>query len=156
MPSVKIRGHYFWTIFATVLEKYLLYAEDDADDQEMLLEMLNQVDSSLRLICVSDGYDVIHFMNNLDAGSNYPCVIILDINMPGCDGIQTLRLLKNDPRYRNIPVVMFSTSNSMKDKDESAAAGAADFFTKPLSPAQLEAIATNFAAYCQIVPAKIN
>jgi CheY-like chemotaxis protein len=134
---------------------YILYAEDDLDDQEMLTEMMSEVDSGLRLVCVKDGYDVIHYLENLSSGSNYPCIIILDINMPGLDGMQTLKLLKDNDKYKNIPVVVFSTSNSATDKEKAEALGASEFVTKPVKPSQLDNIARRFAAYCHTVPQKL-
>jgi CheY-like chemotaxis protein len=42
--------------------KYILYAEDDVDDQELLIEMMSEVGPDLRVLCVNDGYDVLHFL----------------------------------------------------------------------------------------------
>lgn len=135
--------------------KYILYAEDDLDDQELLTEMLQQVDGGLKLVCVGDGYDVLQHLESLTPGSDYPCIIILDINMPALDGMQTLKILRNHHKYGKIPVVIFSTSNSQKDRDQAAELGANEFITKPVKPDHLETIANKFAAYCNVVPQKM-
>lgn len=58
-----------------------------------------------------------------------PDVILLDVNMPGLSGLSVLRLLRNDPRWSRLPVVMFSTS----DNEEPIARrdGATDYLRKP-------------------------
>ena len=134
--------------------KYILYAEDDLDDQELLTEMLHQVDGGLKLVCVGDGYDVLHYLENLSHGSNFPCIIILDINMPSLGGMETLKILKHHEKYSKIPVIMFSTSNSQKDMEHAQEYGANEFITKPVKPDHLESIANKFAAYCNVVPQK--
>ena len=132
--------------------KYILYAEDDADDQELLIEMMSKVGADLRVLCVNDGYDVLHFLENLQPGSRFPCIILLDINMPGLDGLQTLKLIKDHDTYRSIPAIIFSTSNSQKDKDSAMSLGAEDFTTKPVRPEELDSIARHFASFCYTVP----
>jgi CheY-like chemotaxis protein len=132
--------------------KYILYAEDDVDDQELLIEMMSEVGPDLRVLCVNDGYDVLHFLENLQPGSRFPCIILLDINMPGLDGLQTLKLIKDHDTYRSIPVIIFSTSNSQKDKDTAMSLGAEDFTTKPARPEELDSIARHFASFCYTVP----
>lgn len=131
--------------------KYILYAEDDQDDREMLTEMLSQVDGHLKLECVNDGYEVIQYLKAIEDESAYPCVIILDINMPGLDGMETLRLLRKDDRFNSIPIIIFSTSDSKVDIERAHAFGANEFITKPVKPKQLETIATKFALYCHTV-----
>jgi CheY-like chemotaxis protein len=95
-------------------EKYLLYADDDMDDIEMVQEMIQQIDSSLKLITFNDGIELIDYLKELPNNTVLPCFILLDMNMPQYDGIKTLRLLKADHALMNIPVVMFSTSSELK------------------------------------------
>jgi CheY-like chemotaxis protein len=137
---------------AMVEGKYILYAEDDVDDQELLIEMMSKASPDLRVLCVYDGYDVLHFLENLQPGSRLPCIILLDINMPGLDGLQTLKLIKDHDTYKSIPVIIFSTSNSQKDKDTAMSLGAENFNTKPVKPEELDSIARHFASLCYTVP----
>lgn len=58
---------------------------------------------------VNNGYDLLAYLKSAVPGS-YPCLIVLDINMPGLDGIATLRQLKSDERYRAIPAALVSTA----------------------------------------------
>lgn len=132
--------------------KYILYAEDDLDDQELLTDMLTEADDSLKLICLNNGSDLLNFLDSLTPGSPYPCMIILDINMPTLDGLQTLKQLRKNPRFRELPVVMFSTSSSQADIHNALKLGADEFITKPVKPDQLQDVANRFASYCRLVP----
>lgn len=135
--------------------KYVLYADDDFDDQELLTEAMAEKAADTKLVCVQDGYDVIHHLDNLKSGNHYPCAIVLDINMPGLGGLQTLKLLREDYRFNKIPIVIFSTSSHRSDIDTAITLGATEFMTKPVRPGQLETIATKLAAYCHTHPQNI-
>lgn len=133
-----------------VPEKYILYAEDDEDDQETLKETLPLVDPELEVIAVNNGLELIQFLDDLPADASTPCLIILDVNMPLWDGIHTLRALKSTDRYKELPVVMFSTSNDTKDIELSLRIGALDFVTKPVRHHEVENIIKRFAEYCNM------
>ena len=77
-----------------------------------------------------------------------PCLIILDINMPVMDGRQALSHIKCTEDYKDIPIVVFTTSNSTLDKSF-ALKWNADFITKPLQVRDLEALAQDFAKRCR-------
>ncbi|MGO1162760.1 PleD family two-component system response regulator [Brucella pseudogrignonensis] len=64
-------------------------------------------------------------------------VVILDVLMPGIDGFEVCRRLKDDPRTTNIPVVMLTALNSAQDKITGLEAGADDFMTKPVNDQRL-------------------
>ncbi|NIM01096.1 MAG: response regulator [Acidobacteria bacterium] len=58
-------------------------------------------------------------------------LVLLDINMPGMDGWETLRLIRCDEELGDVPVVMFSVKGEIRDKVESLQEGATDYVTKP-------------------------
>lgn len=143
-------------IQASTSQKYLLYADDDADDQEIMSEMIAGVDASMEVVGLSDGREVLEFLRSLPEKAAYPCLIILDLNMPQLDGLQTLRKLKSDPELKNIAVVMFSTSDQRRDKDESLNFGAEDFITKPVRTEELARVTSKFNDYCHGAPLRIR
>ena len=78
-----------------------------------------------------------------------PCLIILDINMPVMDGKVTLSKIKSLDKYRDIPVVMFSTSSSSAEKLYAQNMGA-DFITKPITYSDMESLVNQFAKRCKL------
>ena len=100
------------------------------DDDEEIVEMT-------RLILESGGYRVIPAFSGEDAlkavSAAQPDLILLDINMPGMDGWEILRLLKVDDETQRIPVAMFSIKFELRDKVHGLKEGAFDYITKPFS-----------------------
>jgi DNA-binding response OmpR family regulator len=65
--------------------------------------------------------------------------MLLDVNMPGMDGFELLRRIKRDPHLCDTPIVMLTASGMSRDVVEALEIGAADYITKPFSPAELMA-----------------
>src|SRR4028119_82102 len=90
-----------------------------------------------------EGYDLLYVssgkeaLNRLDAIE--PDVILLDVMMPKMDGIEVCRLIKSDPSWKHIPILMVTALNSKDDLARSLDAGADDFLTKPVSGVELRA-----------------
>jgi CheY-like chemotaxis protein/DNA-binding CsgD family transcriptional regulator len=68
-----------------------------------------------------------------------PDLILLDIKMPGLDGIETCRLIKQRPEWRNIPVIFITGADELSQKLAAFEAGGVDFVTKPILPEEVEA-----------------
>ncbi len=66
-----------------------------------------------------------------------PDVIILDVVMPGLDGLETCRRIKSDPAYKDIPVLLLTANISAEERAEGMKAGAIAYVTKPFSPKDL-------------------
>jgi DNA-binding response OmpR family regulator len=63
-----------------------------------------------------------------------PDLIVLDVMMPGKDGLTLCSELKGDPRYAAIPILLLSARGQENDRQKGLALGAAEFLTKPYSP----------------------
>lgn len=72
-------------------------------------------------------------------GPRRPDLILLDVTMPGIDGYETCRLLKEDPRTRSIPVVFLTSLSKEADEERGLALGAVDYIRKPFSVPVLKA-----------------
>jgi twitching motility two-component system response regulator PilG len=66
--------------------------------------------------------------------ANNPSLVFLDIVLPAVNGYQLCKVLKSNPRYRNMPVVMLSGKDGVFDKVRGRLAGANDYITKPFEP----------------------
>lgn len=120
------------------MKKIFLLADDDMDDKELFQDALNEIDPTVICYFANDGKEVLNILE--DNGKNSPHIIFLDINMPGMDGWECLALLKSNPAYRNIPVIMYSTSSHRRDIDNALDNGALCFFTKPNEYSELKNI----------------
>lgn len=66
-----------------------------------------------------------------------PDIILLDVMMPGLDGVEVCRLLKKDPATKHIYIIMLTAKGQEADKKKGFAAGANEYFVKPFSPVDL-------------------
>jgi len=110
-------------------KKSILIAEDDKVSQLALKRAFCELGIKHELKLVGDGEAAISFLNNLKEA--LPCIIILDINMPKMDGIETLREIKSNEVYKNIPVLFLTTSNNDTDKKIGFELGVSGYFVKP-------------------------
>jgi CheY-like chemotaxis protein len=92
----------------------ILWADDDYDDLQMMREILSKKSKDYNIIEVHNGKEALEYLKKQP--TNPPCLIILDINMPVLDGKETLSILKNTTDYKDIPIVVFTTSESELDK----------------------------------------
>jgi CheY-like chemotaxis protein len=137
-------------------EKYILYADDDSDDQETMRDMIAAIDPQLEVVSCENGMEALEFLRSLPENATYPCFIIMDINMPRFDGMQTLQKIKADKNLKNIPVVMFSTSSLDRDIDVSMKLGAQDYITKPVHSEEMARVTARFSDYCHELPTQIR
>jgi len=88
--------------------KRILLAEDDLDDQDIFRYVVNELDQDIELSVVQDGEKLIEFIELLPE-TDLPHLIVLDQNMPRLRGNETLSVLRSRPRYRDIPIILYST-----------------------------------------------
>ena len=116
--------------------KFILLVEDDQNDVELTLRALKHgFDGNITV--VNDGAEGLDFLfrkgKYSDRGPEDPGFIILDKKMPKMDGIELLTAVKKDEVLKNIPVIMFSSSNYEKDISDSYKAGVNAYVVKPIN-----------------------
>lgn len=106
------------------------------DDEEDLLELLRYDLSreGFSVICASTGEEALE-----KTGSENPDLILLDLMLPGLDGLQVTRRLKEDPKTRDIPIAMLTARGEEADIVKGLQLGAEDYITKPFSKRVLAA-----------------
>lgn len=110
--------------------KFILIGEDDLDDQDFLKEIFSTIDESFSLVFASNGREILQYLDGC-GDHHLPCLIVLDYNMPGLNGVEILKALKANPRYDGIPKVIWSTSKSSSYKDICLDMGANEYLVKP-------------------------
>jgi CheY-like chemotaxis protein len=116
----------------------ILMADDDADDRLLAQEALAESFLLHDLRFVEDGEELMAYLRRQ---GNYispdksprPELILLDLNMPRKDGREALAEIKTDPKLRQIPIIIFTTSSGVDDIYRSYDLGASSFITKPTS-----------------------
>ena len=117
---------------------HILLADDDMDDCLFFKHALEELPLSTQLTIVHDGE---HLMKYLVENSQLlPHVLFLDINMPCKNGLECLSEIKQDRRLKDLPVVMFSTSNSWDTINMLFKSGSHVYIHKPSDFAQLKQV----------------
>jgi DNA-binding response OmpR family regulator len=108
----------------------VLVAEDHEVARTLVVQTLQAI--GFEVTAVGDGDAALE-----SAHACRPELMIVDVNMPRADGFEVLRRVKASPELRHVPVVMLTASGSSQDVARALEAGAADYLTKPFSPAEL-------------------
>jgi CheY-like chemotaxis protein len=111
------------------MNKRFLLIDDDSDDRELFSEALIAVDPVSVCDRVPDGEQAFSKLESRQIDK--PDMIFLDINLPTMSGWQILSKLKDIDDYRQIPVIIYSTSTNPRDRDLAQNLGALCFFSKP-------------------------
>jgi two-component system, response regulator len=90
-------------------DQYLLCVDDDPDDCSLLKEAIERHTNSIAIVFIHSGNEVVDFLNNAISNNKLPGLIILDVNMPGMDGKNTLLAIEKVlPEY--IPILFLTTT----------------------------------------------
>ncbi|ABD71253.1 PAS/PAC sensor hybrid histidine kinase [Rhodoferax ferrireducens T118] len=104
----------------------LLYVEDNRANMELVKQLIARR-PDMRLLSATDGMQGITL-----ARIHLPKVILMDINLPGISGLQALKILREDPATRHIPVVAISANAMPRDIEKGLQAGFLRYLTKPI------------------------
>ena len=101
------------------------------DDEEDILDLVNYnlSKAGYRVACVATGGDAVKAARN-----SLPDVVVLDLMLPGLDGLEVCTLLKNDPKTRDAAIIMLTAKGEESDVVKGLELGADDYITKPFSP----------------------
>ena len=120
----------------------LLLADDDEDDCDFFKEALNELLLSTSLVTVNDGVQLMDFLSESGA-ENLPDILFLDLNMPRKNGLECLTEIKQKQEYKDLPVIIFSTSLDRDIVDLVYQKGAVHYIRKPGEFAKLKKVIAN-------------
>lgn len=129
------------------MKNTILWADDDADDLQMMREILLKNNRDFEIVEVHNGKQALSYLERAERNNSMPCLIILDINMPVLDGKETLSIIRNNEVYRNLPVVVFTTSTSELDRMFCQKLGT-EMISKPPSYSKLETAVIRLLEFC--------
>ncbi|OQP51194.1 response regulator [Niastella populi] len=110
---------------------FILIADDDQEDRYLLHTAFEEIGRSNDIYLVENGLQVFSYLDTFIEQSGMPSLIVLDLNMPMLNGMETLSRLKSHNVYKNIPVIIFTTSVHEVEKARCLEIGAVDFIKKP-------------------------
>ena len=101
------------------------------DDEEDILELLkfNLTREGYEVVCAGTGEKVLKIIESVN-----PDLIVLDLMLPGTDGLEVTKKLKNNPKNQDIPIIMLTAKGEESDIVIGLELGADDYITKPFSP----------------------
>jgi twitching motility two-component system response regulator PilG len=103
----------------------------------MVIDDSNTIRRTAETLLKKAGCDVLTADNGFEAlpviSAHHPDILFIDIMMPRLDGYQTCALVKNNPKFRDIPVVMLSSKDGLFDRAKGRVVGAEQYLTKPFT-----------------------
>ena len=112
------------------MPRNVLYVEDNPDSIVFFKRIVSKL-GNYSLETFEDGQTLINSLNQSSAGEIKPEIILLDINLPGMNGIEILEYLRSRQEFRHTPVIMFTSSENEQDVKKSYENGANAYLVKP-------------------------
>ena len=133
-------------------EAEIVFVEDNPHDMEMIVESLRDQNLGNRVAVLKDGAEALEYFFGPDSisdlsSSKAPKVVVLDLKLPKVNGLEVLRQLKSDNRTRDIPIVIFTSSDEECDRIESYRMGANSYAVKPLDSDQFARVVSEIGRY---------
>jgi CheY-like chemotaxis protein len=134
--------------------KTVLMADDDIDDYILLKEAVTITRMPVDLYRVFDGVELLDYLQRRGKFSDIqrypqPQLILLDINMPRKNGFEALAEIRAKKSFKQLPIVMYTTSNNEKDISRSISLGANSFITKPETFSAFSGILEEISKYAK-------
>jgi two-component system response regulator len=93
-----------------LMQPIVLHVDDDPDDRLLVYSAIKKVNKELTVNEASSGSDAFNYLNRAKAEKKLPCLMILDMNMPGMTGKDVVEKPQKDDTLKKIPVILFTTS----------------------------------------------
>jgi CheY-like chemotaxis protein len=126
----------------------ILVVDDDEDDRLMINEAFGDIGYAPEVKKFINGKALLHYMQSIDP-SLYPSLLVLDNTLPELNALDLLNILKSNPSYKEIPVVVYTTLLTTTKKEQLLAAGAYAAFEKGTTFEEIVQIAKELKAIAE-------
>jgi len=113
----------------TLKPKTILLVEDNQSDIELTRRALQKIRIANKLVVTEDGVDALDYLYQVQ---DLPALVLLDLKLPRVGGLDVLRRIRMEERFRYLPVVIFTTSSEEQDIIKSYDLGANSYMLKPV------------------------
>src|SRR5687768_6380335 len=134
----------------TEQEFEILLVEDSPDDTDLALRELKKCNLANKVTCFTNGRDALDYLMKGDEAQT-PHLIFLDIDMPVMDGIEFIRQIKSDPKTKNIPIAVLTSTADLPDIKESLKLGVKSYIPKPITIEDIVKIAAEMGYFIKLV-----
>lgn len=107
----------------------IFIVDDDPDDRQIILDAFLEKNPQIDYVFIENAETLLQALYS--EASEFPALIILDLNMPGMLGLQALKEIRNNRKFSQIPIIVLTTSTLHQDRRASYELGAACFLRKP-------------------------
>lgn len=125
----------------------ILVVDDDKEDHLILEDYFLESGIDQNVKFVENGLRAIEYLEGITDDTALPKLIVLDLNMPLLNGSQTLLQLKQNNRFKNIPVIIYSTSESDNENRKCLSFGAVDYLVKPVTMEEGQRMVDKFKTF---------
>ena len=132
--------------------KTILLVEDDKNDAFFLQYAFEAAGIPNPLVLIDDGQKAMDYLAGTGSYADrlkfpLPCLVLLDLKLPGKDGLEVLRWAQSQPGLRNLMVVILTSSSDVSDVDKAYRLGARSYLVKPLTVEKRLAMAQAIKTY---------
>lgn len=137
-------------------EPAILLVEDNAKDEMLVLRALKRSGLPIRAVVVRDGVEALEYLHPSahslsEAERELPIAVFLDFKLPKMSGLEVLRRIRAHSKTRNLPVVLFSSSDDEGDISSGYDAGANSYVRKPVAYDDFDATLVKLSEYWGLV-----
>ncbi len=115
-------------------DRSILIVEDSSTTRALIKAIIEEV-GDFHTVEAGSGFDALKLLPTQEFD-----LIITDINMPDINGLELINFMKNNPQYKDLPLIIVSTERSEEDRKRGMALGAAAYITKPFNANELREI----------------
>ena len=124
-----------------MIKHNILVVDDDEEDHFFVKEAFAKKGLDITLRFAIDGIMALDMLNEQFDAQELPTLIIADLNMPKMSGSQLLEEIKNDERFKRIPVVIYSTSVNPREREKCRILGCHSYIIKPTTSKEMSSTA---------------
>lgn len=106
----------------------IIFTDDDQEDCDLFIDAIEQIGINYQLTVFNNGVELLNYLDEL---SDIPHILFLDLNMPFMNGLESLRKIRDNKKYRDLTIAIYSTSGSDQDQEDTFVSGANVYIKKP-------------------------